>query len=57
MLVLLVILFTVKLDTQINIFTSKVTMWKSEGLSNESIKSPSMSDNSPGINYFDNARI
>ena len=39
--------------------TSKVTAWKSKGLSDGSIKPPLTSDNSlnPGINYFDNARI
>ena len=36
--------------------TSKVTAWKSKGLSDKGIKPPSTSDNSlnPGINYFDN---
>ena len=36
--------------------TSKVTAWKSKGLSDKGIEPPSTSDNSlnPGINYFDN---
>ena len=41
------------------VHTSKVTLWKSEGWSDESIKPPLTSDNSlnPGVSYFDNARI
>ena len=39
--------------------TNKITAWKSKGLSEESIKPPSMSDNSlnAGINYIDTAKI
>ena len=39
--------------------TSNVTMWKSKGLSDESIKPTSTSDNSlnPRISYFVNARV
>ena len=39
--------------------TSKVTVWKSKGLSDESINPPLTSDSSlnPGVSYFDNARI
>ena len=39
--------------------TSKVTAWKSKGLSDKGIKPPSTSNNSlnPGINYFDNFGI
>ena len=39
--------------------TSKVTTWKSKGLSDKGIKPPSTSDNvlNPGINYFDNFGI
>ena len=38
--------------------SSKVTAWKPKGLSDESIKPPSTSNNSlnPVINYFHNAR-
>ena len=39
--------------------TSKVTVWKSKGLSDDSIKPPSTSDFSlnPGIDYFGIARM
>ena len=38
---------------------TRVTAWKSNGLSDESIKPPLMLDNSlnPGTNYIDNAKI
>ena len=38
---------------------TRVTAWKSNGLSDESIKPPLMLDNSliPGTNHIDNAKI